>query len=185
MSCSTLLDYDTIAGGDKFGNIFINRLDTETSKAIVEDTTGNTAMYERGFLQGAPHKLLPITSYFVGESITSICKTTLVSGSREILLYTTILGTIGILIPFTSKEDVDFFQLLEMTLKQELPPLSGRNHLLYRGMFTPVHNTIDGDLCELFNTLPNEKKRAIAESLDRSVGDVAKKLDDIRTRVAF
>jgi splicing factor 3B subunit 3 len=185
MSCSTLLDYDTICGGDKFGTIFIQRLDSETSKAIVEDTTGNIAMYERGFLQGAPHKLSCIASFFVGESITSITKTTLVAGSRDILVYTTLLGTIGCLIPFTNKQDVEFFQLLEMTIRQELGTLSGRNHLLFRGMYTPVHNVIDGDLCELFNNLPNDKKRAISEGLDKTVGEVSKKLDDIRTRVAF
>ncbi|KAJ2999724.1 Splicing factor 3B subunit 3 [Globomyces sp. JEL0801] len=185
MTCSTQLDFDTVIGGDKFGNIFVNRLDPEISKAIMEDSTGNTAMFDRGFLQGAPHKLTSVSTYFVGEAITSITKTTLVPGGRPILVYTTLLGTIGLLIPFTSKDDIEFFQLLEMTLRQEMPPLAGRNHLLYRSFFAPVHNCIDGDLCELYTNLPNEKKRAIAESLDRTVGEVSKKLDDIRTRVAF
>ncbi|KAJ3272626.1 Splicing factor 3B subunit 3 [Terramyces sp. JEL0728] len=185
MTCSALLDYDTVAGGDKFGNIFIGRLDAEISKAIVEDTTGNTAMYDRGFLQGAPHKLSSVVSYFVGESISSITKVALVPGGRELLLYTTLLGTVGIMIVFTAKEDIEFFQLLEMALRQEVPPLAGRNHLLYRGFFAPVQNVVDGDLCEMFNTLPNEKKRSLAESLDRTVSEVAKKLDDIRSRVAF
>ena len=185
ITTSTPLDYDTVACGDKFGTIFINRLDPELSKAIAEDQTGNITFFERGKLQGAPHKLATIASIYVGDGISSLTKTSLVPGGREIIVYTTFLGAIGILVPCTSKDDVEFFQLLEMTLRQELPPLSGRNHVAYRSMFVPVHNVIDGDLCELFNTLPNEKKRMIAEGLDRSVGEVSKKLDDIRNRVAF
>jgi splicing factor 3B subunit 3 len=142
-------------------------------------------MFERGFLQGAPHKLSTVCSFFVGETITSISRCILIPGGNEVLLYTTLLGTVGILIPFTSKSDIEFFQLLEMTLRQEILPLSGRNHLAFRSSYAPVSCTIDGDLCELFNQLGNEKKRQIAESLDRTVADVAKKLDDIRNRVAF
>lgn len=185
MTCSTMLDYNTIIGGDKFGNIFVNRLDAEIAKAIAEDTTGNTAMYDRGFLQGAPHKLTTIASFFVGESISGIHKTQLIPGGREVLLYTTFLGTIGVLIPFSNKSDVEFFQLLEMTLRQEIPGLSGRNHMMYRGSFTPVRAVVDGDLCEMFNLLAPIKKREVAGMLERAVADVSKKLDEIRTRGAF
>ncbi|KAJ3362319.1 Splicing factor 3B subunit 3 [Kappamyces sp. JEL0680] len=185
MTSSHQLDYDTIAGGDKFGTIFVDRLDAEVSKAVEDDSTGNFAMLDRGKMQGAPHKLQTIAAFFLGEGVSSITKTVLVPGGRELILYTTFLGTVGILVAFTSKEDVEFFQLLEMTLRQEIPMLSGRNHLQYRSYYVPCRNVIDGDLCELFNSLPNEKKRMIAEGLDRSVGDVAKKLDDIRNRVAF
>lgn len=38
----------------------------------------------------------------------------------------------GALYPFTSREDVDFFTHLEMHLRQEAPPLSGRDHLAFR-----------------------------------------------------
>ena len=185
MTTSTVLDFDTIAGGDKFGTIFVSRLDEETSNAIANDKTGNLAMYERGFLQGAPHKLSTICAFFLGESITSLNRTTLLSGGSEVMIYSTLLGTIGILIPITSRSDIEFFQLLEMTLRDEIPPLSGRVHVRYRGSFSPVNNTIDGDLCELYNQLPNDKKQSIAESLDKTVAEVAKKLDDIRNGVAF
>ena len=57
----------------------------------------------------------------------------------------------GALIPFTSREDVDFFLHLEMHMRQEHPPLSGRDHMAYRGSFYPVKDTIDGDLCEQYS----------------------------------
>jgi splicing factor 3B subunit 3 len=185
MTTSTLLDFDTVVGGDKFGTIFITRLDADISKAMSEDHTGNLAVFDRPGSQGAAHKLSIAAAFFVGETITSITKTCLVPGGREVLLYTTLLGTIGLLIPFTAKSDVEFFQLLEMTLRQEIPPLSGRHHLAFRSTFCPVHHVIDGDLCELYNQLGNEKKRVIAESLERTIPEVEKKLDDIRSRVAF
>ena len=89
------------------------------------------------------------------------------------------------MIPFVSKEDVDFFQTLEMHLRGESPPLCGRDHLSYRSAYAPVRNVVDGDICEFYSVLPLEKRRAIAEELDRTLGEVSKKLEDIRTRVAF
>lgn len=185
LTTSCMIDYDTVATGDKFGTVVVARLDPEISKAIAEDQTGNISMLDRGRLQGAPHKLASVSSFFVGEAISSLTKTAMVSGGREILVYTTFLGGVGIFVPFTQKEDVEFFQLLEMTLRQEIAPLAGRNHVAYRSFYAPVQGVIDGELCEMFNRLSNEKKRAVAESLDRTVGEVSKKLDDIRNRTAF
>jgi splicing factor 3B subunit 3 len=184
-TCSTVIDYDTVAGGDKFGNIFILRLDAEVSKAMDEDTTGSLAIYERGYLNAAPNKLSHKVDFHVGESITSVQKTTLVPGGREVILYTTLLGTIGLLVPFSSKDDIEFMGLLEMTMRQHCVPLCGQNHLAYRSTFTPVSHCIDGDLCEMFNLLPNETKRIVSAGLDRTTSEIAKKLEDLRNRVAF
>ena len=63
--------------------------------------------------------------------------------------------------------------------------LIGRDHLAYRGYYVPVMATVDGDLCEAFNTLPYAKQQGIAGDLDRSVGDVLKKLEQMRTSSAF
>ncbi|TPX62142.1 hypothetical protein PhCBS80983_g00623 [Powellomyces hirtus] len=185
ITTTTMLDYDTVVGGDKFGNIFVNRLAAETSEEVDDDPTGNKLVYEKGYLQGAPHKVEHAAEFFIGETLTSITKTVMVPGGREIVVYTTLLGTIGCLIPFQSKEDVDFFQTLEMHLRGKAPPLCGRDHLSYRSYYVPVRNVIDGDMCEQFNSLPNEVKRSIAEELDREVHEISKKLEDVRNRVAF
>ncbi|XP_062501409.1 splicing factor 3B subunit 3-like [Corticium candelabrum] len=81
--------------------------------------------------------------------------------------------------------DIDFFQHLEMHMRQEHPPLCGRDHLHYRSYYFPCKNVIDGDLCEQFNSIEPGKRRSIAEDLDRTPSEVAKKLEDIRTRFAF
>jgi len=63
---------------------------------------------------GAPHKTKMLAHYNLGDIPTSISKTALVPGGREVLLYTGLQGTVGMLVPFISKQDVDFFQTLEM-----------------------------------------------------------------------
>lgn len=44
---------------------------------------------------------------------------------------------------------------------------------------------MDGDLCEQFTSLDTAKQKTIANDLGRTPSEVAKKLEDIRTRYAF
>jgi splicing factor 3B subunit 3 len=44
---------------------------------------------------------------------------------------------------------------------------------------------VDGALCELYNHLPAERKRAIAVEFERNTFEVGRKLQDMRTLVAF
>jgi len=109
----------------------------------------------------------------------------LIPGGSEALVYTTLSGTIGVLVPFTSREDHEFFQHLEMHMRSEMPPLCGRDHLGYRSFYFPLKSVIDGDLCEQYSLLDPTKQKTIAEDLDRQPSEIAKKLEDIRTRYAF
>jgi CPSF A subunit region len=60
------------------------------------------------------------------------------------------LSAAGAMLPFMSREDVDFFVHLEMYLRQENPPLCGRDHLAFRSAYFPVKDVVDGDLCEQY-----------------------------------
>jgi hypothetical protein len=64
---------------------------------------------------------------------------------------------------------VDFFSHLEMHMRQESSPLCGRDQLSYRSSYFPVKEVVDGDMCEMFTSLPHDKQRMIAEELDRWV----------------
>uniref|UniRef100_A0A8C5EZ87 Splicing factor 3B subunit 3 n=1 Tax=Gouania willdenowi TaxID=441366 RepID=A0A8C5EZ87_GOUWI len=185
VTTTCLLDYDTMASADKFGNISIVRLPPNTSDDVDEDPTGNKALWDRGLLNGASQKAEVVVNYHVGETILSLQKTTLIPGGSESLVYTTLSGGIGILVPFTSHEDHDFFQHLEMHMRSEFPPFCGRDHLSFRSYYFPVKNVIDGDLCEQFNSMDPHKQKSVAEELDRTPPEVSKKLEDIRTRYAF
>lgn len=183
ITSSTMLDYDTVCGGDKFGNIFISRLPSQVSDDVEKDPTGTKLKLEQGLLSGAPHKLEDVAVFHVGELVTTVTKASLVPGAPEAIIYTTIMGGVGAIVPFTSREDIDFFSHLEMHLRQEHPPLCGRDHLSFRSAYFPVKNVIDGDLCEQFSVLDPEKQGQIAQELDRSPMEVLKKLEDMRNRL--
>jgi splicing factor 3B subunit 3 len=183
VTSATLLDYDTIAGGDKFGNVFVCRLPLEVSEEIEDDPTGAKLKLGQGILNGAPYKVDEIIQFHVGEVVTSLAKASLLPGGSPSLLYSTTMGSIGALFPFLSREDVDFFSHLEMHMRQEKPPLCGRDHLGFRSYYFPVKDVIDGDLCEQFAFLDLNKQRSIAEELDRTPSEVLKKLEDIRNLI--
>ncbi|KAJ3129900.1 Splicing factor 3B subunit 3 [Nowakowskiella sp. JEL0407] len=185
ITATAMADYDTVVGGDKFGQFFMVRLPAETSEEVDDDPSGTRIMYEKGYLGGAAHKVMHLAEFHVGDMITSIHKVSLVAGVRDIVLYTTLLGSIGIFAPFASKDDAEFFSTLEMQMRKELPPLCGRDHLSYRSYFIPVKYCVDGNLVEKYSTLSNDKKAAIANDLDRTIGEVVRKIDDARSRVAF
>lgn len=58
LTCGCLLDYDTVAGADKFGNIFFLRLPSDVKDDIEEDPTGVKALWDRGVLNGASQKVM-------------------------------------------------------------------------------------------------------------------------------
>lgn len=175
-TCSTMVDYESVAGGDKFGNMFIVRCPEKTSVEADEEQSGLHLINGRDYLHGTPARLNLMCHFFTQDIPTSIAKTSLVVGGQDILMWSGIMGTIGVFIPFVSREDTDFFQSLEQHLRTEDPPLAGRDHLMYRGYYAPVKGVIDGDLCERYTLLPNDKKLMIAGELDRSVREIERKI---------
>jgi splicing factor 3B subunit 3 len=194
-----MLDYDTFACGDKFGNFFVLRLPKEVSEDLDDDPTGNKALHARPFLQAAAYKVLyfvllqvanlvqleSLCEFHVGDIVTSIHKTSMTLGGREVIFLTTLGGSLRVMIPFTSKDDVETFSTLEMHLRQERLAPTGRSHASWRGSFVPVKAVVDGDLCELFAELSMQKRLDVAEAMERAPADVGKKLEDMRTRNAF
>lgn len=144
-TCTTMVDYETVAGGDKFGNLWLLRCPQKASEEADEDGSGAHLIHERQYLQGAPNRLSLMTHFFPQDVPTSLQKTQLVAGGRDVLVWSGLQGTLGILIPFVSREDVDFFQILEQHLRSEDAPLAGRDHLIYRSYYVPVKGVIDGD----------------------------------------
>lgn len=185
LTAVTMVDYDTVCAGDKFGNIFINRLDERTSERVDDDPTGAGILHEKGFLMGAANKTDLLAHYNVGSIVTSLTKVSVAPGGRDVIMYTTISGAVGALIPFISNDDVEFMTTLEMHLRSLNTSLVGRDHLAYRGYYAAVKAVVDGDLCESFNLLPYPQQQAIAADLDRNVGEVLKKLEQMRTSSVF
>ena len=82
ITATTLLDYDTIATADKFGNVAILRLPHSVSDDVDEDPTGNKALWDRGLLNGASQKAENVSTFHIGETVMSLQKATLIPGSH-------------------------------------------------------------------------------------------------------
>jgi len=191
-----LLDYDTMAGCDKFGNIFVTRLPPDVADDINEDPSA-AGVFDHTRLNGAQFKVDEVIQYHVGETVCGLQKATLTPGGADAIVYWTIYGGIGALQPFVSREDIDFFTHLEMHLRggsgarepkkgesgYDHPSICGRDQLSFRSYYFPVKDVIDGDLCETFAALDPAKQAQIAQEMERTPGEVQKKLEDMRNRL--
>lgn len=175
-TCTTMVDYESVAGGDKFGNVYLVRCPPKASEEADEEESGIHLTNARSYLHGTSRRLDLMCHFYTQDIPTSVAKTSLIVGGQDVLLWSGLMGTIGVFIPLVSREDADFFQSLEQHLRSEDSPLAGRDHLMYRGYYTPVKGVIDGDLCERYNLLPNDKKMTIAGELDRSVREIERKI---------
>ena len=72
-----------------------------------------------------------------------------------------------------------------MHMRSELPSPVGRDHLSFRSYYQPVRNVIDGDLCELYNSLDIAKKKSIAEDLDRTPSEVSNPLPTSKPQAIY
>ncbi|KAI1860422.1 hypothetical protein JX265_009821 [Neoarthrinium moseri] len=182
-TCTTMVDYETIAGGDKFGNLWILRCPENVSaKADDPDFVGHLG---REHLHGAPDRLTLISHFFTQDIPTSISKASFAIGGKDILLWTGLQGTIGVLIPLVTRSDAELFHPLEAHMRTADPPVTGRDHLMYRSSYMPVKGVIDGDLCERYALLADDKKQMIADQLGHSVLKMERKISDARHRFAF
>jgi len=178
ITCQELLDMNTIAVGDKFGNISVLRLPRGADARAV-DMSGTRALWDSARDDVTP-RLETLCNYHVGEIVTGMTRASLVAGGAESLIYVTATGRIGALVPFTSRENVEFYSNLEGCLRKDAPRPTGREPQAYRSYYAPIKHVIDGDLCEMYGKLSFEQQKKIAEKIDRNVGEVIKKLEDTR-----
>jgi splicing factor 3B subunit 3 len=183
LTASCVIDVNTLVGADKFGNIFVCRLPQDVSDDVDDAQLLTAGGREAEAVPGAPCKADHLCQFHVGETVTSLQKATLGPGCAEVILYTTLGGAIGALLPFTSKDDLTFCSTLEMHLRQEAPPLCGRDQLFYRSAYFPVKSVIDGDYLAQFAKLPADEQASIAGDLDRTPAEVAKKLEELASRI--
>ncbi|KAH7080936.1 CPSF A subunit region-domain-containing protein [Paraphoma chrysanthemicola] len=164
-TCTEMLDYDTTVGGDKFGNLWLVRCPQKVSESSDESPDGSDLLVDKSYLGGTANRLDNVANYFANDIPISIQKTVLLSGGERVIFWAGLQGTLGALIPFSSRRQHKMFQQLELQLRSDDKPLSGRDHLAYRSYFTPVKSMIDGDLIERFLILSRDKRESIAAQL--------------------
>ncbi|VDQ10322.1 unnamed protein product [Trichobilharzia regenti] len=140
---NAVLDASTVAVSDKFGNVVILRLPPNVIDDIEDDPSGNRALWDRGFLGGASQKCEVLCHFYVGEIVTTLQKATLIPGGSEGIVYSTLSGGIGMLVPFASRDAYDFFQHLELHMRAEGLSLVGREHVHYRSQHYPVRLSLE------------------------------------------
>ena len=70
--------------------------------------------------------------------MTSVQKTVLIPGGEEVVLYGTIFGTIGALLPMPSRDYLHHLMHIEMYIRKQEPSLVGRDILSWRSAYTPM-----------------------------------------------
>ena len=179
ITCQELLDLNTVAAADKFGNIVILRL-PKGAGVGASDTSGDKSLWNLSTLNDSFKKLEVLCHYFVGEIVTGMTRASLVAGGSEAIIYVTSTGRIGTFLPFTTRDDVEFYQDLESNLRTDMSRPTGVEPQNYRSYYAPVKHVVDGDLCDSFATLTYESQKKIADRLERTVGEIMKKLEDTR-----
>lgn len=179
VTASCVLDYNTVGGGDKFGNVWVLQLPKGVNDDI-DNPTGSRILWDQGLLNGAPSKAAVMAHYYLGEAVTAITSCKLVPGGRDAMIVATIMGGIYAFVPFQAKEEIEFFQHLEMYMRQEWPNLCQRDHLSYRSYYAPVKDVVDGDLCERYGCMPYTKQKEHADDVGRTPTEMMKKLEDTR-----
>lgn len=183
ITCSELLDHHTIIAADKFDSVFILRVPEETKQE--EYGIANKCWYG-GDISNTPNrnrKLEHIMSFHIGETVTALQKVKLSPLGTECIIYATLMGTIGVFIPYENKEELELTQHLEIIMRVEKPALCGREHIFFRSYYHPVQHVIDGDLCEQFSSLSLEDQIRIAADMERTPDEILRKLEDIRNKI--
>eukprot|EP01083_Nonionella_stella_P097943 275342_1 len=178
VTASILIDFETVGVADKFGNFCITRM---PDKEKIEESIKHIEY--GGILNSAATKLTDIVQYHVGDTITSLQKTNLYPGGSDVIIYSTVMGSIGCFKPFESREDIEFFTHLEMHMRQQAAPLLGNRHIAYRSYYYPVRCCIDGDLCEQYSSIDEKKQKHIASEMVMSPAEVQKRVETMRNMI--
>ncbi|KAL6450666.1 RSE1 Pre-mRNA-splicing factor RSE1 [Candida maltosa Xu316] len=180
----TTLDDNTVIASDKFGNVSISRLDESISRQSEENWT----IFSKNLptsSNSCPYKLTNLCSFYIPDVITGFNVGNLNEIGTSAIVYTGISGLIGLFVPLISKNEIEWLFNLQLLMREKVGCLVGKDHLLFRGYYNPVKNVIDGDLLECYFGLEHGLKTELAQKVNKSIGDIEKKLTDLRNRSAF
>lgn len=159
ISCLTSLDHDTVIGSDKFGNIFVNRMESQQPNEI---------------LNGAPGRVRTLAQIYVNDVVMKFIRCQMMVGGDEVILYGGLSGMVGVMVPISAK-DYEWMKKLENEMAVE-----GRTNRSYYNM---SHNVVDGDLVEQFVQKSWDVRGRMARQVGRSIDEIDRRIEDMRERV--
>jgi splicing factor 3B subunit 3 len=175
------VDNETVCAADKFGNLFFTRLPADTNEDALSNLVVANSRVGASATGSAPNKLDEVVQFHVGDMVTALAKGPL-GGGTDLVVYGTIMGAIGVLMPLASHDEVELFSQLEMQMRHNARPLCGRDHLAFRSYYFPVKDVVDFDLVEQFGALPHAAQVSIAEALGPRPHEIIKGIEDLRSR---
>lgn len=179
------LDYETVAVADRMGSLAVLRLPGRLATDLEDGVALGSALPKREHLYGAPFKMERLVEFYVGETIVSLLRSSLgpsINGTgKEAILYGTISGALGALMPLAQRRQALTLQTLEMRMREEAPgTLVGRSHLMHRSYYAAVKSVIDGDLCQMYSRLCEERQHQVAGALEMAPTDVLRQLEELQ-----
>ena len=139
-----------------------------SSEASDESADGQHLLQDRGYLGGTPNRVDLVMHNFVNDIPVAIQKTALLYGGEKVVFWAGLQGTLGVLIPLESRHHFKMLLQMQSSIRgdDEAQPMAGRDHLAFRGYYSPSKSVIDGDLIETFLTMPRHQQERLADALD-------------------
>lgn len=186
---SLMLDYNMIIIGDKFGTISIMKVPDEISEISDSDVDGTVIKSREMQFNGSCDRLTPLTSYYVGDVITGMKKCKLGLSNEEVVIYSGMNGSIGMISPLKSLREVNFFTDLQKFTLNALNEigwnLTERDHTKAKGYYSPVKGCIDGDLIDQFLSLPLKSQEEISKTMEKSIDVIVTRIGNLNDRVGL
>ncbi|KAH0792774.1 pre-mRNA-splicing factor rse1 [Histomonas meleagridis] len=176
---AVLLDRSTVATGDRFGNFSILRLPFDVSDDAEIDPSGVGMIWEHHDMCGCPNKFDLAVNYHVGDPITGLDLST----SEECIVYGTVGGQIGVMIPFITDVEASICRKLEIEVRKRRPTLCGRVHEMFRSYYAPVKCVVDGDMVLEYLNMNQNEQHEISISLQTTPFDISRLLTSIELQM--
>jgi splicing factor 3B subunit 3 len=171
------LDRSSIASGDRFGNFTLLRVPADVSDEAEVDPSGVGMIWEHRNMCGAPNKLDVAAIFHVGDPIVALAV------NRDYLVFGTVAGQVGALVPLRTVGDFKRCRALELELRRVVGPFCGRDHLMFRSYYAPLRNAVDGDLLMQYFELSERQQQAVADELKTTTFEIAKLLNSFESTI--
>lgn len=136
-------------------------------------------VWEHPNMCGTPNKFDIAVNYHIGDPITSLA----LSISNNSIIYGTVGGQIGLMIPFLTDVEVTICKKLEAEIRNRRPTLCGRLHEMFHSQYSPLKNVIDGELIFEYLKMNESEQKEIAINLQSTPFDISRLLSSFEIQV--
>eukprot|EP00762_Andalucia_godoyi_P006418 ANDGO_02882.mRNA.1 Pre-mRNA-splicing factor rse1 len=182
VSCACAVDGISVASGDKFGNVLLSRVAMHANDMGKKEDTSEESSTWQGGAWDIRQPIEPVAAFYLGDVLTSIKKSR-IGRYETALIYSTIGGSIGVLVPFQKQSEAALFQSVEMLMNGLRSAASGMSHLKFRGKYAPSKAVVDTEFCSSISAFPSTALRRLEAELGVQHRQVSAKLHEMRSKL--